>query len=322
MKSSIPRRATLSASALLALFAGHALAQTAPAADPKPSSQLALSQGTQIRRTGNPQRDTLLALMRPMIVNFQDQRLEDILNFLRESTGAEMDIMWQDDQNAIGLDKEAKVTLNSNGLPALTLIERVLQKADAFSGNLQGNNASQWQMADSGEIQIGPKARLNAFKRVEIYDISDMLTELPEFTNAPTFDLQSVLQSSGGGGGGQSPFQSGANQNSTLTSRSLTERTDDLVTLVTRLVEPDQWETAGGDGATVQAYAKTLIVNAPDYVHRQLNGYAYWPDTPMASANGQVVQRRWVSLNGIFESSALAGMGAAPVTAVIPGGGG
>jgi hypothetical protein len=281
------------------------------------SSQTALTRSTAtVRSTGIPQRDTLLALMRPIVVKFQDQRLEDVLGFIRETTGAEMEVMWQDDQNPVGLDKEIKINLNSNGLTALALIERVLQKADATSGSL-GASASQWQMADSGEIQIGPKSRLNAFKRVEIYDISDLLVELPNFTDAPTFDLQSVLQSSEGGGGGQSPFQSQGTQNQGLTTKSLEQRLDEVVTLVTRLVEPEQWENSGGDGGTIQPYGKALIVNAPDYMHRELNGYSYWPDTANASAGGQVRDRRWVQLNGSFESSELEGFGTSPV--FVPG---
>lgn len=309
----------------LVLIAGACAAQGQPAsknADQKKAdaSQLALRSGAAtVRSTGIPQRDTLLALMRPINVKFTDQRLEDVLGFIRETTGASMEIMWQDDQNAVGLDKEAKVNFASNNLPALTLLERVLQKVDAATGSSQGAAASQWQMSDSGEIQIGPKARLNNFRRVEIYDISDLLTELPNYTNAPTFDLQSVLQSGGkgGGGGGQSPFQQNNQNNNGLDTRSLTERTDEVVTLVTKLVEPEQWENAGGDGATIQTYGKSLIVNAPDYVHRQLNGYNYWPDTAGASAVGQVRDRRWLSLNGNVDSSELQSISPSPV--VVPG---
>lgn len=315
-------RAVVTLSAALMLAGGQASAQGAPSGQRSDASQLALSTGApNVRSTGIPQRDTLIAMMRPIVVNFQDQRLEDVIAFLRETTGAQMEVFWQDDTNPIGLDKEAKVNFKSNGLAALTLLERVLQKVDAAAGNVRGNASSQWQMSDSGEIQIGPKTRLNNFRRVEIYDISDLLTELPMYTNAPTFNLQSVLQSSGGGGGGSSPFQTN-NQTQGRDSKPLTERTDEVINLVTRLVEPDQWENAGGDGATIQAYAKTLIVNGPDYIHRQLNGYSYWPDSVGASANGMVQDRRWVRLNGIFEASELQGFGSAPVTAVVPGGGG
>ncbi len=317
MKAS--RRAMLMAASLIAL-AGSSQAQGQGKAEAKPQTALTRSVPA-VRSTGVPQRDTLLALMRPIVVKFQDQRLEDVFAFIRETTGAEMDVMWQDDQNPTGLDKELKINLNCNGQPALTLIERVLQKADQTAG-VNGASGSQWQMADSGEIQIGPKSRLNAFKRVEIYDVSDLITELPNYTDAPQFDLQSVLQSSQGGGGGQSPFQSSGQQNQSLTTKPVEQRLDETITLITRLVEPEQWENAGGDAATIQPYGKALIVNAPDYIHRELNGYNYWPDSANASAEGQVRQRRWVQFNGGFQASELQGFGTAPVTAVVPNGGG
>ena len=37
------------------------------------------------------------------------------------------------------------------------------------------------------------------------------------------------------------------------------------------------WTDNGGEGASMHLFNGTLIVNAPDYIHRQINGYSYWP---------------------------------------------
>lgn len=43
-------------------------------------------------------------------------------------------------------------------------------------------------MSDTGAMQVGPCERLNKFKRTEIYDISDLVLEIPNYDNAPELD--------------------------------------------------------------------------------------------------------------------------------------
>ena len=62
-------------------------------------------------------------------------------------------------------------------------------------------DAFEWQFTDYGSIECGPKARLNENSRVELYDVSDLLYLVPDFDNAPEFDLQSAIQQGGQGGG-------------------------------------------------------------------------------------------------------------------------
>lgn len=266
----------------------------------------ALAQGSAagapaMRSTGVPERDTLLRMMRMMTIEFKDARLEDVVRYLGEQTGAELEPMWVDDHNATGLDKEQTISLKVNNVSALTVLEKVLARAqtDAFAED----NNNTWQMSDLGTLQFGPKARLNKFKRLEIYDINDLLLVIPDFTDAPQFNLDSVLQSAGGrggGGGGQSPFQSNQNrqQGAPIGGEQVlpkAERADEIKRIITEIVEPNQWLDNAGDGGSIRYYQGTFIVNAADYMHRQLNGYTWWPagiTAQRTSAGG-----RYVTLN-------------------------
>lgn len=300
--------------ALLALagVASPLLAQTAPAAaQPRQVTEPV------VLVTSHPERDTLLKFSRPLTVDFKDTRLEDAVKFMTEVTGANVETMWTDDTNSVGLNKDQLITFSAKNLNALKVMEKLLQKASE-KGDLLENT---WQMTDSGAMQIGPKERLNAFKRLELYDINDLLLELPRYTDAPEFDLQSVLQNSGsgGGGGGQSPFRdTGGNRNQQQQGKTRDQRADDVVKLVTDIVEPEQWTDNGGTGGTIRYYQGSLMVNAPDYIHRQVNGYPYWAAGTQVS---QVKGRRWVSLNVDTAASQLEGLANQPVTAVVPGGG-
>lgn len=261
--------------------------------------------------TGDPVRDNFIRMGRGMTIKFDQQRLEDIMKYLADFTGAEMEVMWRDDQHADGLDPEQTVTLDVKNASALTMLEKVLEKAQ--TGNDEENT---WQLSKYGAIQAGPKSRLNKFKRTEIYDINDLLVELPRYDEVPNIDLQSVLQS-GQGGGGQSPFKDDNDTRDQNQRKTLKEKADEVVTLIQKIVEPQQWVDNGGDAATIDQFRGTLIVTAPDYIHRQINGYPWFPSNRTSS--GVTNGRRWVSLNLDTGISTVDGFGQQPVTAVVGG---
>ena len=283
--------------------AGLALAQ-APAVPPALGTPV-------VRSTGNPQRDTVLKFMRPISIEFTDTRLEDVMKFIQDVTQADMEVMWVDDHNTSGLDKEVTITMKADKVSALTLLERVLEKATTEH---TGSSAATWQMSTTGAMQVGTKDRLNKFKRVQLYPIRDLILEVPNYTNAPQFDLQQVLQAASqrGGGGGQSPFKDNNNQN--INRKSDDDKTNDLISIITSLVEPDQWLDQGGDGGSIRAFQGSLIINAPDYMHRGVDGYPWWPqsETRVTTSGG----RRYVSLGLDTANSTLDGFATQDVTAV------
>lgn len=304
---SIRRPASLACSlALTGLGLPAAQAQQgtppAPTAAPRPSSAI-------------PQRETLLKLSRPISVDLQDKRLEDVIAFIQTSSTANIEPMWIDDRNPDGLDKEKVISVKVDNVTFLSLIEKVLDKARGDAGE------NTWQMAEDGAIQIGTKERLNKFRRVEIYDINDLLLEIPDYTDIPQIDLQQALQASqgggGGGGGGQSPFRETGNNDRQQKLKSRKDKSDEIQQLIQSLVEPEQWVDNGGSGATCRQYQGSLIINAPDYVHRGINGYRYWPSS--ATSVSMVEGRRYVTLNADTGISKLNGFRQTPVTAVVGG---
>ncbi len=294
---------------LTALMAAPAMAQQAtPPADPTSQPYPA---GVR------PERVTLSRMMKPITADFQNLPLRDVLNYLVQQTGAELEIMWLDERTGVGLDPEQLVSLKVENLEAITVLERVLAKVeDSFGG---GNN---WQMTEWGAMQVGPTSRLNRYNRTEIYDINDLLLVLPEYPEVPTIDLQQALQSSQGGGG-QSPFQEQGD--SELDELPIEDRAQEIIDLIEDLVEPDHWiENTRG---SIRYFKGTIIVRAPDYVHRGIVGYTYWPTRRVTTI---VEGRRYVSMSVDTGISTIDGFGQEPVSAVVggriitsdPGGGG
>lgn len=210
-------------------------------------------------------------------IDVKNQRLEDVLQFIADSTGIQIDPVWLSDRHAIGMDRDTRITLKASNISALSLLERVLTLATSDS---TGTFGMTWQIGENDTLQIGPRERLNAFRRVEIYDITDLLAITPDFTNPPGFDLNNILQSQNGRGGGSasSPFTPNASGNSNQPGNGVNgqpeptdaDRANALRFIITQLVEPEQWEESGSTAASIRFYQGAFIVNAPDYVHRAL----------------------------------------------------
>jgi hypothetical protein len=294
--------------ALAGLLAAPALAQQTPTPQQPAATPVApTAPATEAYPAGvRPERETLSRMMKPITADFQNLTLRDIMSYLVQQTGAQLEVLWLDERTGTGLDPDQTISLKVENLPAITVLERVLSKAEDVYGG--GNN---WQMTEWGEMQVGPTTRLNRFNRTEIYDINDLLLVLPEYPEVPTIDLQQALQSSQGGGG-QSPFQDQGNNE--IEEEPIEDRAAEIISLIEDLVEPDHWiENAR---ASIKYFKGTIIVRAPDYVHRGIVGYTYWPTRRISAV---IEGRRYVTMGVDTGISTIDGFGQQPVSAVVGG---
>lgn len=234
-------------------------------------AQSSTSEDASVRKA---KKSALVALSMPITLDVEDQPIEDIFNFIIDVTGADLlPIYLNDNTSADGMDPETQVSIKVTNTPALIVLERLLKRIQRLEGT---GIEYTWQLSEYGSIECGPKTELNRDQRVELYDISDLLFVVPNFDNSPEFDLQSAVSAAGGGGGGggQSPF-SGGGQDVDLTSAQ--ERADAISDLIQSTIEPDQWAELGGDGASMTTFGNSLVITAPDYIHRQIAGYSFWP---------------------------------------------
>ncbi|MEL6497315.1 MAG: hypothetical protein AAF937_11460 [Planctomycetota bacterium] len=259
-------------------------------------------------------RENLAKMLRPISLSVDEQPLQDVMRFLEDFTGAQLDVRYINDRTGSGLDPESPISLDVQNISALRLLELVLDQAgrDSFEG-------ATWQLTSWGAIEAGLKSTLNRRQRVQVYDIADLLLVLPDYQDAPEIDLQSVLQSQQGGGGGQSPF-GGDTQGQDDEERDLEERKDAIIDLITAIVETEQWQRNGGDGGTISVYQNTLIIRAADYMHRQIDGYRFWPSRYQAASG--VGASRYVTFTLDTGIGTVDGFAQQRVTATTGGGGG
>ena len=83
----------------LSTLAGTASLTTAQVLSQPNTRQVAVSE-TQLKR------ETLARMLRPIEISFENEPLTNVMTFIAEYTGADLDPMWIDNRNPIGLDKD------------------------------------------------------------------------------------------------------------------------------------------------------------------------------------------------------------------------
>jgi len=159
------------------------------------------------------------------------------------------------------------------------------------------DDETSWTLGE-GYIKIGPKEMLNQNKYVRIYPVRELLFAVPVFDNAPAMDLESVL------GGGQTGEITGSlfrdEQEEDQDRVSEEDQADELVDIITSIVDPLQWEKNGGDGGSIRYFRGSLIINASDYLHRQVGGYPFSVSQLRGTRTASTYAPRYVSLTGRY----------------------
>lgn len=195
--------------------------------------------------------------------DFAANKLEDVLTYIQQLTQVNMDVEW-DTLEAMNVRKDTPITLKLSPMPASTLLDRVLAKAvpDQFS-------RIGWTV-DRGVLTIASQEQLNKNRTLVIYNIQDLLFEIPDYIEVPEIDLNSVLQQSQGGGGGNSPFRNDQGQQRERPDRQ--ERIRQIQDIITANVDFEGWRDNGGETGTMQELNGSLIITNTPKNHREIVG--------------------------------------------------
>jgi hypothetical protein len=184
-------------------------------------------------------------------VTFEKEPAKDVLQNLEDGLDIMMLVIWKQDEGD-GLDPTQEITLELKHQPTLVILERIVAQLDP-----EGNAA--WQLRH-GALEIGLKTHLASTgrQRLETYYIRDLLFTIRNFDapNLGTFD------DDGNRGGDNEP------------DPSQQEEIDRIIDLIVKFIEPELWEQNGGT-CSITNYKETLLIKAPDFIHRQINGYSF-----------------------------------------------
>lgn len=214
-------------------------------------------------------------------VLFDQTPARDVFNWWATRVDVPMVIDW-DGMALEGINPEQGITLDLKTVPARILLDVLMRQASPDVELIY--EVTPWY------VQVMTKRQANRYPVLRVYDVSDIVMRVPNFNNAPSFDLNEALSNtnsggsgnSGGGGGGSSGglFTDDNEDDGEDEDPTKAERGESIAELIRETIEPGIWQENGGAYASVRFYDGRLIVNAPMYVHRQIGMPTVSGDTP------------------------------------------
>lgn len=204
-------------------------------------------------------------LKQPIPVTFDGNRLENVIEYLRNVTGVDFFVNWRALEGA-GIEPGTTVTLQLASVPGDKALQLIL---DQVGGDLVPLGYT----VDDGVVTISTQENLGKNTVFQTYDIRDLVVQAPSFDTAPDFDLTAISQggSSGGGGGGggsqQDLFQDSDEETAGLGRGELIQQ---IMQLIRDTVDPDNWRTNGGLVSSMSELNGSLIVNTTSENHRKI----------------------------------------------------
>jgi hypothetical protein len=199
---------------------------------------------------------------------------KDALDFVQDLSGANFHVNWAALQ-AAGVTKDAVIDLHIRGVPLRKALNLILSEAAA-------GNAVLTYYVDDNVIEITTLELADKVMVTRVYPVDDLLMDVPDFTDAPKFDLSqqqgnssgTQIGGSGGGGGGSSSsslFGGSGSGGDSAPAVSRAQKAQQLVDLITSIVRPEIWTTNGGP-ASIRFFNGSLIVTAPRSVQEAIDG--------------------------------------------------
>ncbi len=207
-------------------------------------------------------------------VSFADVPFEQVVEWISDFTGANVNVRWAALENS-GIERDKRVSMKMRNI-------KLSQVLWLLMSEVGGSDVKLAYRASGNLILISTHEDLGKDMVVRAYDVSDLLVRIPRFTNAANLNPSQALNQAGqsgqgsGGGGSQIFDEQEDEQNSrdedNQQGGARSADMQQLIQLVTDVVEPDSWVTAGGLG-TITSIRNTLVVRNTILVHQQLGGY-------------------------------------------------
>lgn len=194
-------------------------------------------------------------------VSLQDQPVREAFAGWAETTGVPLVIDWEAMALA-GVDPDRRITLELRQVPAYRLLSVLMQQA--------GQETTLIREVTPWYVRVMTKAQANREPVLRVYDVGDLLMEVPHFASAPSFDLNEALGDQDSQG--TSLFGDGQNETAQDRPRTRADRGEELAELVRATIEPDIWQAHGGVHGSIRYHQGKLIVRAPAYVQEQIGG--------------------------------------------------
>ena len=114
-------------------------------------------------------------------VTFDGVGFSDVIDFLRDVSGANVFVNWKSLEGA-GVDKNAPVTAKLRNIKFSKALSIILE-------SVGGGTTKLGYTIDDGVISVSTQEDLAKNTITRVYDIRDLIIDIPNFTDAPDFSL-------------------------------------------------------------------------------------------------------------------------------------
>ncbi|QOJ13305.1 MAG: hypothetical protein HRU75_01055 [Planctomycetia bacterium] len=236
---------------ILAMTAGTAWAQSA-----RPAPRARVAPTLQLLNQRIPE------------VAFEDAPLERVVDWLKTFTKSNVVVRWEKLENN-GVERDKAINIKVRNVTLSMVLWMVLNDAG-------GDDVKLAYKANKDVLIISTVEDLGQEMIVRVYDVTDLLINIPRFTNAPRIDVSQALQggAGGGGGGGGNVFESNDDEREENDQGAAfaAPGSAELIALIVSTIDPDSWEVNGGTGQIIP-FRTSLVVRNTLLVHQKLNGY-------------------------------------------------
>jgi hypothetical protein len=192
-------------------------------------------------------------------VRFENVTLTDAIDFLRDVSSANIHVNWKAMEPLL-VGPDTLVNLRLRGVTLRKILSTMLADT-GMSGQLAF-------YVDRGVIEITTREIADSKMLTRVYDIADLLLEIPDFEGPDLSLSSSVGRNNGSNEGLLSRRDDDDDEEETLTKA---ERAEQIVQLIQETIQPDIWRENGGK-ASIRYFRDSLIVTAPRSVHEAIGG--------------------------------------------------
>ncbi|MFP4140672.1 MAG: hypothetical protein ACLFVY_08920 [Phycisphaerae bacterium] len=199
-------------------------------------------------------------------VDFSGIALENVINFLRDVTGANIVPNWEvlDGQN---ITRKTEVTAEKLAeVTGQTLLEIVLE-------NVGGTQVQLGYVIEDGIVKISTSDALRTKVKTRVYDIRDLIVPIPDF-EGPSMDITDVGDDGDddrGGGGDDDTLFGDDDDDDDVSGEGLTrtEMIEEIISMIEEKAPVDSWVDQGGPGS-IREFGGQLVVTQTPEVHDQI----------------------------------------------------
>ena len=170
---------------------------------------------------------------------------------------------WEDLAGS-GIDRDKPVSIKLNDVKLRTVLNVVLSQV--------GGDVPLKFSVGEGLIRVATKEKIDRDKYILVFDIRDLIVDIPHFVNAPLLDLSGGAPESFNESGGRGDLfapRAGDREGSAGRGNPSEELVDEIMDTIRTVVEPESWrETGGGDGALRELNGQLIVYNTSE-AHQQ-----------------------------------------------------